>query len=292
MNVLVTGATGFVGKSIVAELARLGHRVYAGSRLGSTLPDVQAVTLDVTKPDSIDQALSVAQPEAVVHLVGIIAEKGTQTFESVHVQGTEHLIQRLQPNTRYVHMSALGARLGTPSRYFTSKAQAEQRVRDSHLAYTIFRPSLIFGPGDDFFGRVLRNLVSQGPIVPLIGRGNFPFRPVSIHDVTKAFVGTLSQPESVAKTFDLVGPTEYSLKQLLQLELQTLGKRKPLMSIPLAFMNILVPLMNLVPNPPITRDQYAMLLEGNTGDPSPAREVFDLPMETLENALPNILKKH
>jgi uncharacterized protein YbjT (DUF2867 family) len=288
-RVLVTGATGFVGQAVVAELVKRGHTVFAGSRSGSVLPGATGLKADVTRPDSVQAAVAEARPEAVIHLVGIIAEKGEQTFGAVHVEGARNVLAATPPGARYLHMSALGANPGSRSGYSATKGQAEQLVKSSALAWTIFEPSLIFGPGDDFFGRVLKNLVSQAPIVPQIGDGQFPFRPVSVQDVAQAFALALERPETVGKTFELTGPVEYTFRQLLELELAALGKRKPIAAVPLPLMNLMVPLMGLLPTPPITKDQYAMLLEGNTGDPEPAQRAFDLPMLNLETELPKLL---
>ncbi|WP_293911137.1 complex I NDUFA9 subunit family protein [Deinococcus sp.] len=289
LRVLVTGATGFVGRAVVAELSRRGHTVFAGSRSGSELPGAGGLKADVTSLESLQAAVAEAQPQAVIHLVGIIAEKGSQTFGAVHVEGTRHVLAVTPPGARYLHMSALGANPGSRSGYSATKGQAEQLVRSSTLNYTIFQPSLIFGPGDDFFGRVLKNLVSQAPVVPQIGDGHFPFRPVSVQDVAQAFALALERPETAGQTYELTGPVEYTFRQLLKLELAALGKRKPIAAVPLPLMNLMVPLMGLLPTPPITRDQYAMLLEGNTGDPEPARRAFDLPMLNLETELPKLL---
>ena len=289
LRVLVTGATGFVGKAVVAELSRRGHSVFAGSRSGSELPGATGLKADVTSLESLQAAVAQARPEAVIHLVGIIAEKGAQTFGAVHVEGTRNVLAATPPGTRYVHMSALGANPGSRSGYSATKGQAEQLVRASALSYTIFQPSLIFGPGDDFFGRVLKNLVSQAPVVPQIGDGHFPFRPVSVQDVAQAFALALERPGSAGQTYELTGPEEFTFRQLLELELAALGKRKPIAAVPLPLMNLMVPLMGLLPTPPITKDQYAMLLEGNTGDPEPARKAFELPMLSLREELPKLL---
>lgn len=289
MNILVTGATGFVGRSVVQELLRRGHTVLAGSRRGADLPGARGLSLDVSDPGSVLRAVGEAQPQAVVHLVGIITEEGEQTFARVHVEGTRHVLAATPRGARYLHMSALGADEASASGYSRSKAQAERLVEDSGLPFTIFRPSLIFGVGDDFFGRVLRDLVSSAPIVPMIGDGHFPFRPVSVEDVAQAFAGALERPDTEGQTYALTGPEEFTFQQLLRLELAALKKRKPVVPVPLPLMNLAVPLMGLLPNPPITRDQYAMLKAGNTAPNEPARTVFDLPMLRLQDQLPEIL---
>jgi uncharacterized protein YbjT (DUF2867 family) len=291
VKVLVTGATGFVGRAVVQDLLLAGHQVFAGSRGGKAVHQAQGVSLEMTNPESVARAVDTAQPEAVLHLVGIIREKGSQTFEAVHHQATRSLLEALKPyRSRFVHMSALGAALDAPSGYSSSKARAEDAVRASALPYTIFRPSLIFGPGDDFFGNVLKNLVSLPPVVPVIGDGLFPFRPVWVGDVSRAFVRALELPHSVGQSYDLTGPTEFTFKELLSLELAALGRKKPMLHVPLFAMNLMVPLMQILPNPPITKDQYSMLKAGNTANPSPAREVFGLAMESLEAWLPRILQ--
>lgn len=292
MRVLVTGATGFVGQAVVKELQNRGHEVFAGSRSGAAgKAGAVGLTLDVTDPGSVLRAVGQANPEAVIHLVGIITQQGTQTFERVHVEGTRNVLAALPRGARYVHMSALGAREDSSSRYSSSKARAEALVSASGSAFTIFQPSLIFGVGDDFFGRVLRELVSAAPIVPQIGNGQFPFRPVSVQDVSRAFVGALNLPASVGQTYALTGPDEFTFRALLELELAALGKKKPILAVPLALMNLAVPAMQILPKPPITSDQYAMLKEGNTAPNEPARSTFGLPMLHLRDHLPDIVRQ-
>lgn len=311
-RVLVTGASGFVGRAVVNELTRRGYDVFAGSRSGRGVGRGVGVKCDVTKAKSVAQAVRDAEPDAVIHLVGIIAEAGKQTFERVHIEGTRNVIaaireleekreaayknrrgdevERPRP-IRYLHMSALGADILSESGYSASKGEAEGLVRISRLPWTIFRPSLIFGVGDDFFGRVLKELVTTAPIVPQIGNGSFPFRPVSIEDVTKAFAEALVRPETIGQTYDLTGPEEFTFRQLLDAEQAALGQQKRVVPVPLALMDRLVPLMNLLPKAPITRDQYAMLKAGNTAPNEPARRALDLPMVRLRDRLPQIVRR-
>jgi len=293
MNILVTGASGFVGRAVVAELLKRGHVVYAVSRDGKNVEGARPLAADVTDLGSAQRAFGLASQGgelgAVVHLVGIIVEKGMQTFEAVHVDATRNVLASTPKGARYLHMSALGADSASASGYSRTKGEAEALVRQSGLTWTIFRPSLIFGLGDDFFGKTLKELVTLPPVVPQIGDGLFPFRPVGIADVATAFTQALELTETAGQTYILTGPTEYTFRQLLELELKAAGKRKPIFPVPLPLMNLAVPLMGLLPNPPITKDQYLMLKAGNTGDPEPARTVLGLPMQHLEDHLPQIV---
>lgn len=289
MNVLVTGASGFVGRHLCDHLRAQGHHVIALVRRPlPEQPGLKTVVGDVVSGAGLMDAM--AHVEAVIHLVGIIREVGAATFERVHVEGTRNVVgaAREAGVARYVQMSALGAAKGTKSRYFETKAKAEEIVRGSGLGWTIFRPSLIFGVGDEFFGKTLKGLMAA-PVIPQIGDGSFPFRPIYVGDVARAFEQALVRPATIGHSYDLVGPTEYTFRELLLLVRTALGSRKPLVPIPLWTMRLAVTLFERLPNPPITRDQFVMLLMGNTADPGPMLAAFDLPMEALPDHLPAIL---
>ncbi|WP_038057131.1 NAD-dependent epimerase/dehydratase family protein [Thermus amyloliquefaciens] len=286
MRVLVVGGTGFVGRHVVARLLQGGHTPLVLSRTPGELPKGALHLLgDITR-----EVPSLHGVEAAIYLAGIIRERG-QTFRAVHVEGVRNLLQALKQAGvgRVLHMSALGARRGTGSRYYETKAEGEELVRSSGLSYAIFRPSLIFGPGDEFFGGVLRGLVCAPlPFVPLIGDGRFPFRPVHVGDVAEAFVQALER--GLEGTFDLVGPREYTFRQLLELTMEVLGRRKPFLPIPLGLMDLLVPLLSLLPFAPLTRDQYLMLKGGNTAPfPEALRDLLPAP-KALEEVLPTYLR--
>ncbi len=290
MKVAVTGATGFVGTHVCRQLVTDGHQVRGLSRSAEGIPSgIEHIEGDVTTGAGLQEALKDA--DAVIHLVGIIREHNSATFEEVHVSGTRNVIAAMQAGgvRRLVHMSALGAHADADSRYQSTKAAAEQLVRESDLDWTIMRPSLIFGVGDDFFGNVLRNLVRQPPVVPVVGTGEYPFRPIAILDVAMAFSRALVRTATVQHSFDLVGPRDYTLRELLLLVRSELGLRKPLLNVPLPLMHLGTRLFRLLPNPPITRDELLMLLAGNTGEPEPARTALGLELLELEDRLGEIL---
>ncbi|GAA6750868.1 complex I NDUFA9 subunit family protein [Thermus antranikianii] len=286
MRVLVVGGTGFVGRHVVARLLQGGHTPLVLARTPRDLPP-EAVFLqgDITR-----EVPDLAGVEAAIYLAGIIRERG-QTFRQVHVEGVRNLLLGLKQAGvgRVLHMSALGARRGTGSRYYETKAEGEELVRNSGLSYAIFRPSLIFGPGDEFFGGVLRGLVCAPlPFVPLIGDGSFPFRPVYVGDVAEAFAQALER--GLEGTYDLVGPREYTFRELLELTMAAVGRKKPFLPIPLPLMDLAVPLLSPLPFAPITRDQYLMLKGGNTAPfPEALRDLLPAP-KPLEEVLPSYLR--
>ena len=219
MKVLLTGASGFIGRHLTTALLERGHSVVALSRTGAAPhPDVHAVRGDVVSGEGL--ALAATGADAVVHLVGIIQEAGPSvTFEKVHEQGTANMLAAAKGAGvgRFVHMSALGVEHPAGSRYMTSKARAEELVRSSTLDWTVFRPSLVFGVGDEFFSGTLAKLVKGPPIIPLIGDGHFPMRPVWVGDVARAFTQSLERPNTIGRCYTLVGPDEYSFRELLEL---------------------------------------------------------------------------
>lgn len=292
MKVLIVGGSGFVGTHLIRHLLAGGHQVTVVSRRGEG--PIQGATYkkaDAAKDQGLQEA-ALGQ-DALIYLSGIIREKGRQTFQQVHVDGVRHSIAAAKAAgiKRFVHMSALGAAKGTGSRYRETKAEGEGLVQSSSLDWTIFRPSLIFGSGDSFFGGVLKGLITApAPFIPQIGDGSFPFRPVWIGDVVAAFEQSLNRQETIAQGYNLVGPKEYSFRQLLLLVRGTLGSSKPLLPIPLALMDLVVPVISKLPFTPITMDQYRMLKAGNTADPQPMRQTFSLEERSLEIELPRILK--
>ncbi|TBH21557.1 complex I NDUFA9 subunit family protein [Thermus thermamylovorans] len=286
MWVLVVGGTGFVGRHLVGRLLQGGHTPLVLARSPRDLPEgAVLVPGDITR-----EVPDLEGVEAAIYLAGIIRERD-QTFRAVHVEGVKNLLggMRRAGVGRLLHMSALGARRGTGSRYYETKAEGEELVRQSGLKWTILRPSLIFGPGDEFFGKVLRGLVCQPlPFVPLIGDGRFPFRPVHVGDVAEAFARALER--GLEGTYDLVGPKEYTFRELLELTMGVLGRRKPFLPIPLPLMDLLVPWVSRLPFAPITRDQYLMLKGGNTApSPEALRDLLPAP-RALEEVLPTYLR--
>ncbi|WP_274363432.1 complex I NDUFA9 subunit family protein [Paenibacillus thermotolerans] len=273
MRVFLTGASGYVGSAILSKLVAQGfdvcclvRRRKAGAAAGGdTVTEIEG---DLLKPETYEHALG--QCDAVIHLVGIIREnprKGV-TFERIHKDGTGKLIDACARsgfaeaggNRRFIHMSALGARQSTDSAYFRTKWEAEERLRASGIPYVIFRPSVIFGPRDEFVN-MLAGLVKL-PLTPVIGDGQYRMQPVSLSTVSDVFVKALTEGPTGA-AFDVGGPDQLTYDNMLREIAAAMGRSVRLMHVPLPLMKPAVALFERFPLFPITRTQLSMLLDEN-----------------------------
>lgn len=288
MNVFVTSGTGFVGREIVAQLAAGGHKpiVLARNRGSLAVEELATRTMAKVVPgDVFDRRSleSMAGADAVIHLVGIIREAGETTFENVHFQGTRNVIAAAQMAgvRRLVQMSALGTRESAVSRYHKTKWQAEEAVRQSGLDYTIFRPSIIYGPGDQFVNQFAQ-IARWSPFVPVIGDGQGTLQPIEVSDVAQFFVRSLTEPKSIGQTFDLCGPEVLTFNQVLDVILAQVGRKRMKVHLPLPLARMAAASMEVVLGkvfrvaPPLNRDQIIMLQEKTVGNCRPAIELFGI----------------
>jgi len=280
MQVLLTGATGFVGSHMLNRLLEQGHGVRGMVRKGNKIvghqnQSVPLVEGDVVSGAGLDEAIRGC--DAVIHLVGIIVEKGKNTFEAVHHLGTKNVVEAAKRGgiTRFIHMSALGARADGAARYQTSKWRGEEEVRHSGIPYCILRPSLIFGPGDGFVRQMMQTIEKAPFFRPVPGDGKGLYRPVFIGDVTTCFVRALTYADAINQTIALGGAEELSLNQVLAEIARCVGVHKPAVHIPMAVMFAVAAIgQTILPNPPVSVDQLRMLGEGSSGDIGPMKRIF------------------
>jgi uncharacterized protein YbjT (DUF2867 family) len=274
--VLITGGTGFVGSRIAARLLRQGSEVRVLARGPADVPGAEVVHGDVTDPDSLSQGFEGCR--AVIHLVGIIREAGRVTFERVHVQGTANVIEacRKAGVARLIHMSALGVRSGAPTAYYRSKWRAEGLVRASGLNVTIFRPSVIFGPGSGFL-KEIRGIVEKAPVLPIIGRGTSLLQPIWVEDVATCFAKAIGMDRTAGQTYELGGPEVYGFEQLLDLVAAAEGIEKPKIHLPVWLVRIASEVLSRVSSRfPLTPDELTMLLEDNVCDIAEMKHAFSV----------------
>ncbi len=287
-NVLVTGGSGFIGRYIVNELVGRGCRVLVPSRRRDKarhlimLPTCEVVEANV-HDDATLQRLVEGQ-DAVINLVGIL--HGTEAqFEAAHVELTRRVLAACAQARvrRYLHMSALGADPDGPSMYQRSKGRAEQAVRESELAWTIFRPSVVFGAEDDFLNLFAR-LAAIAPVLP-IGGADARFQPVWVEDVSRAFANSLDSETTVGRAYELAGPKVYTLRELVKFAAGAAGHRRAVIALPMGIARLQARLMELAPGEPLlSRDNLDSMKRDNVASgkpyaPAPELGITATPME-------------
>ncbi|MCK4508855.1 MAG: complex I NDUFA9 subunit family protein [Desulfuromonadales bacterium] len=283
MKVFLTGGTGFVGSEVLRQLLAAGHDVRALVREGSEDKLAFTERVEIHCGDVTDAASLVGAMEdcdAVIHLVGIIREFPRRgiTFKEMHVTSTTNVLEATvkQGVQRYLHMSANGTRKCGRAAYHRSKWQAEELVRDTDLDWTIFRPSIIFGPGSEFV-KMLAELIQRLPVVPVIGDGQYRMQPVALEQVAAAFVKALEKPESIGATYHLGGGASYSYDEILDITARSIGREKVTkLHQPLFVIKPMIKMMQGSEYFPITSDQLTMLIEGNVCASAEWAQIFDL----------------
>jgi uncharacterized protein YbjT (DUF2867 family) len=300
-RVAVIGASGFIGRYVVKRLAARGIVIAAvvrnveAAKLLLPMGDVgQIARLGANLLDDARLAAAIAGAEAVINLVGILHESGSQRFDAIHHEGPARLgaLATAAGVKRLVHISALGADPAAPSAYGRSKAAGEQALRASFPGATILRPSIVFGPEDAFFNRFAR-LAQLLPALPLIGGGTTRFQPVYVGDVADAVMAALDDPASAGQTYEVGGPRIYTFKALMELILAETKRKRLLVPVPWALARCQGALLQLLPNPPLTVDQVRSLERDNVVSPG-ARTLADLGIapDTVEAIVPAYLDRY
>lgn len=279
MLVLVTGATGFLGQRVVRELIARRHQVRCliHSPGKERVFDHKAVEVhygSILSPDALKQALYDVQ--SVVHLVGIIRASRGATFDGIHRQGTANVVAAAKESgsRELIYVSAMGATPDASYPYFHSKYQAEQEVINSGLDYTILRPSVIFGEGDEFL-TALAGLVRAGPITPVIGGGRNRMQPVAADDVARCVAASVGNSTVRRKIINLGGPHRLSYNALLDEVALAMGRRTRRVHIPAPLVRPVVAIMErILPRPPVTTGQLKMLGIRNVSEGRDLEQAF------------------
>lgn len=292
--IAITGGTGFIGSHLARSALAQGRHVRVVARDPEGAQELlglgaEFATGDVQDADSLARAFEGA--EAVIHLVGIIQEKGRNTFQAVHHRGAANaaLAARRAGARKLVHMSALGTRADARSEYHRTKWLGEEAVRASGLDWTIHRPSIVYGRGDGFVSQFV-SIIRKSPVLPVPGDGRNRMQPVGVGDVAACFLQSVDRDRTTGRTYELGGPRAYSLEEILDQILTALGKRRLKLHVPLPALRLNAAFLErLLPNPPVTRDQLLMLEEDNVCDTTAMRRDFDVEMPDLPEGLRRVL---
>ena len=270
-TVLVIGGTGFVGCLVVEQLAQAGARVKVlarnAPRAGYLKPLGGVGQIALLGGDALnDEVLAdaIKGSDIVINTIGILAERGKQRFEAIQAELPKRIgkIATKFKVKRVIHLSAIGADIGSKSRYASSKGRGEANLKKSFRKATILRPSLIFGAGDSFFNR-FGKMATYSIGLPVIGGGRNKVQPVYVGDVAEAVKAVLADEKTQGKIYELGGAEILTFKEVMAYIIKTINRRRLLIPIPHWLMMLAALPMGLLPNPPVTRDQLRQLKYDN-----------------------------
>ena len=299
--VTVFGGSGFLGRHVVRALAKRGYRVRVAVRrpelAGHLQPmgrvgQIHAVQANLRHPESITAA--VRDADVVINLVGILFERGRQRFDAVMTVGAQTVARAAQAvSAPLIHVSAIGADEKSSSRYAQAKAEGEQLALAAHRDTVIVRPSIIFGPEDDFFNRFAA-LARIAPALPLVGGGLTRMQPVFAGDVAEAIAKGADGDLRSGFVYELGGPAVRTFNELMQFVLATTQRRRLLVPVPFALMKLQAMILQFLPKPPITPDQVELLKRDSIVSEEAKRdgrtlEAIGITPESVEAIVPTYL---
>jgi uncharacterized protein YbjT (DUF2867 family) len=290
----VFGGSGFVGRRVVRHLRESGARVRIVSRHRGQGEDdgIEQIAADARDQRSVEAA--VAGADGVVNAISLYIEHGTDTFHSVHVETAARIAKaaRQAGIRRFVHVSGIGANTASPSPYIRSRGEGEAAVQTAFPSAVIVRPAVMFAPDDAFLTTIVRLLRSL-PAYPIFGDGRTRLQPVYADDVAAAIAQILRQSQKPYPIYELAGPRVYSYEELLRTIARVARLRPVLMRMPFAFWGALAGVAEMLPRPPLTRNQVELMQIDTTATPSlPGFRAFGISPRSLEDELEAILRKN
>jgi NADH dehydrogenase len=299
--ITIYGGSGFLGRHVVRALARHGYRIRVAVRrpelAGHLQPlglvgQINPVQTNIRDAASVEAAARDAQ--MLINLVGILFERGRQRFAAVHTQGAEQIALAAKAHgARLIHVSAIGADENSSARYARSKVEAEKLVLAAKPDAVIMRPSIVFGPEDDFFNR-FASLARISPALPLIGGGKTRFQPVFVGDVASAITEAVAGNARPGTVYELGGPDVRTFKELMQFVLKTIERKRLLVPIPFFAAQLKAMFLQFMPKPLLTPDQVELLRYDNVVSETAKAEgrtlkSFGIEPEPIEAIVPNYL---
>jgi len=291
MRILVTGATGFIGRHIVNKLLELNYDVVACVRSGRSVPEawhnIELIEVDFARDDRVSDWLErLKDVDVVINAVGIIKESAGQSFEAVHIKTPCALFEAcaIAGVQKVIQISALGADADATSQYHLSKRAADDYLASQSYSWTILRPSIVYGAGAQ--SMALFKAISSLPFSPLIGDGAQQIQPIHIDDLVRIVVASIETDEGLNACIDLVGPEPISIEKMYTQLRRWLGLGRPrLLRVPYRLSLALSHLGGFVGGAPVTPETVQMLQRGNTADPGPLAERFGVTPKSFQAAL-------
>ena len=297
-TVTVFGGTGFLGQRVVRHLREHEFSVRIASRHPDRMPfgvdDPQLETIEADIHDERSVANALAGAYGVVNAVSLYVEHGTETFHSVHVEAAQQLaIQARRAGVqRLVHVSGIGADPGSPSLYIRKRGEGELAVRTAFADATLIRPAVMFGRDDSFLTTILE-LLRRLPVYPMFGRGRTRLQPADVDDVAEAIARIMQQAETRSMVFEYGGPHVYSYEELLRTVAREAGLKPILIPVPFAAWRVLAWIAEMLPNPPVTRNQVELMQVDNVASPDrPGLGELGVLPHSIEGTLQELLWEH
>jgi uncharacterized protein YbjT (DUF2867 family) len=294
--ILITGGTGFVGTHLIKRLRMDDIALRAVVRNPEKAAGLKDLGVDVVQGDVSDRASLekvAAGCDRVVHLVGIIQEARGATFRGIHVEGTRNVLDAAKKAgvRHFLYQSALGTRPGAKSMYHKTKWEAEELVRTSDIPFTILRPSLIYGTGDQFTLR-LSDMIRLSPVLPVIGSGTSKIQPLYIDDVVSCIARAVTSEAFLNEMYEIGGPEQLTYEEVTVAIAEIMGVRRPTMHMPFFFIKTAARVLETVlPKPPVTTDQLIMLQEDNICPMRDIRDAFGIEPIKFREGLAKFIRK-
>jgi uncharacterized protein YbjT (DUF2867 family) len=291
--VTVFGGTGFLGRRVVQKLCESGATVRTASRHPGRAEgdNIKQIAADAHDERSVEAA--VAGADGVVNAISLYVQHGSDTFHSVHVEAAARIasVARRVGAKRLVHLSGIGADAGSPSPYIRSRGEGEAAVQAAFPGAVIVRPAVMFARDDEFLTTILR-LLRVLPAYPIFGDGRTRLQPVYADDVAAAITQLLRQSKKPSPIYELAGPRVYSYKELLRTIARTAGLRPVLMRTPFALWDAVAGLAEILPHPPLTRNQVELMqIDATASDNLPGLRELGISPRSLEQELEAMLKQ-
>jgi uncharacterized protein YbjT (DUF2867 family) len=291
-RVTVFGGTGFVGRRVVRHLSDSAATVRVASRHPARAEgnNVELVVADVHDERAVEAAIAGA--DGVVNAISLYVEHGGDTFHSVHVEAAARIARVAQRagTKRLVHLSGIGADAASPSPYIRNRGEGEAAVQAAFPGTVVIRPAVMFAPDDSFLTTIL-GLLRTLPAYPLFGDGRTRLQPVYVDDVAAAIAQVLRQTQRPYPIYELAGPRVYSYEELLRTIARIAGLRPALVRIPFAFWGAVAGLAEILPHPPLTRNQVELMqIDTTASDSRPGFGVLGISPRSLEEELKAMLK--